>query len=93
MTRAIRPVMEANCIASDAEDLPWLGETMGREMPNREVFIEETVKEWAAADTSTHDLAVEVLKHSDAPNARTRLPYATVQIVQEMTKSRRARRV
>jgi hypothetical protein len=59
-------------------------------MPNRELFIEETLKEWAAADTSTHLIEIEVLKHSDAPNARTHLPYATVRIVQEMTKSVRA---
>jgi hypothetical protein len=89
ITRAIRLVMEENLAASDAEDMPRLLRTMSREMPNRELFIEETLKEWAAADTSTHVLEVEVLKHSDAPNARTRLPYATVRIVQEMTKSAR----
>jgi hypothetical protein len=89
-TRAIRQVMEENLAASDAEDMPRLLKTMSREMPNRELFIEETLKEWAAADTSTHLLEIEVLKHSDAPNARTRLPYATVRIVQEMTKSARA---
>ena len=81
MTRAIRLVMEENLAASDAEDMPRLLRTMSREMPNRELFIEETLKEWAVADTSTHVLEVEVLKHSDAPNARTRLPYATVRIV------------
>ena len=81
MTRAIRLVMEENLAASDAEDMPRLLKTMSREMPNRELFIEETLKEWAVADTSTHVLEVEVLKHSDAPNARTRLPYATVRIV------------
>ena len=90
ITRAIRVVMEENLAASDAEDMPRLLKTMSREMPNRELFIEETLKEWAAADTSTHVLEIEVLKHSDAPNARTRLPYATVRIVQEMTKSLRA---
>lgn len=93
VAQAIRLVMEENLAASDAEDMPRLLKTMSREMPNRELFIEETLKEWAAADTSTHVLEVEVLKHSDAPNARTRLPYATVRIVQEMTKSRRARGV
>ena len=89
ITRAIRLVMEENLAASDAEDMPRLLKTMSREMPNRELFIAETLKEWAAADTSTHVLEVEVLKHSDAPNARTRLPYATVRIVQEMRKSAR----
>jgi hypothetical protein len=89
ITRAIRLVMEENLAASDAEDMPRLLKTMSREMPNRELFIAETMKEWDAADTSTHLLEIEVLKHSDAPNARTRLPYATVRIVQEMTKSLR----
>jgi hypothetical protein len=89
-TRAIRRVMEENLAASDAEDMPRLLKTMSREMPNRELFIEETLKEWAAADTSTHLVEIEVLKHSDALNARTPLPYATVRIVQEMTKSARA---
>jgi hypothetical protein len=89
ITRAIRVVMEENLAASDAKDMPRLLKTMSREMPNRELFITETMKEWAAADTSTHLLEIEVLKHSDAPNARTRLPYATVRIVQEMRKSAR----
>ena len=66
-THAIRLVMEENLAASDAEDMPRLLKTMSREMPNRELFIEETLKEWAAADTSTHVLEVEVLKHSDTP--------------------------
>jgi hypothetical protein len=90
ITGAIRKVMEENLAASDAEDMPRLLKTMSREMPNRELFIEETLKEWAAADTSTHLIDIEVLKHSDAPNARTRLPHTTVRIVQEMTKSVRA---
>ena len=90
ITGAIRKVMEENLAASDAEDMPRLLKTMSREMPNRELFIEETLKQWAAADTSTHLIEIEVLKHSDAPNARTHLPYATVRIVQEMTKSVRA---
>jgi hypothetical protein len=90
VTRAIRVVMEENLAASDAEDMPRLLKTMSREMPNRDLFIAETLKEWDAADTSTHLIEIEVLKHSDAPNARTRLPYATVRIVQEMTKSLRA---
>ena len=90
ITRAIRVVMEENLAASDAEDMPRLLRTMSREMPNRELFIEETLKEWAAADTSSHLIEIEVLKHSDAPHASTRLPYATVRIAQEMTKSVRA---
>ena len=88
ITRAIRLVMEENLAASDAEDMPRLLKTMSREMPNRELFIAETLKEWAAADTLTHVLEVEVLKHSDAPNARTRLPYATVRIIQEIGSAR-----
>jgi hypothetical protein len=59
--------MEENLAASDAEDMPRLLKTMSREMPNRELFIAETLKEWDAADTSTHLIEIQVLKHSDAP--------------------------
>lgn len=89
-TRAIRKVMEENLAASDAEDLPRLMKTMSRESPNPERFIRETLKEWAAADTSTHLVELEVLKRITSPYARIRLPYATVRFVQEMTKSERA---
>lgn len=67
ISRAIRLVTEENLAASDAEDMPRLLKTMSREMPTRELLIAETLKKWAAADTSTHVLEVEVLKHSDTP--------------------------
>lgn len=88
-TRAIREVMVENLAAADAEDMPRLLATMSREMPNRELFIQETKKEWAVADTYTRLVDLEVLRHSDAPHANTRLPYATVRVVQTMLKSER----
>lgn len=88
-TEAIREVMVENLAATDAEDMPRLLATMSREMPNRELFIKETTKEWAAADTYTRLVDLEVLRHSDAPHANTRLPYATVRVVQTMLKSER----
>lgn len=88
-TRAIREVMVENLAAADAEDMPRLLATMSREMPNRELFIRETTQEWAAADTYTRLVELEVLRHSTAPHANTRLPYATVRVVQTMLKSER----
>jgi len=88
-TQAIREVMVGNLAAADAEDMPRLLATMSREMPNRELFIRETTKEWAVADTYTRLVDLEVLRHSDAPHANTRLPYATVRVVQTMLKSER----
>jgi hypothetical protein len=81
-TRAIRLAMEENLAAANEEDLPRLLKTMSQEMPNRDLFIAETKKEWAATDTYSRLKSLEVLKHSDAPRAITRLPYATVRIVQ-----------
>jgi hypothetical protein len=88
-TRAIREVMVENLAAADAEDMPRLLATMSREMPNSELFIRETKQEWAVADTYTRLVEIEVLKHSNAPLANTRLPYATVRVVQTMLKSDR----
>ena len=88
-TEAIREVMVENLAAADAEDMPRLLATMSREMPNRELFIRETTKEWAVADTYTRLVDLEVLRQSDAPHANTRLPYATVCVVQAMLKSDR----
>lgn len=87
--RAIRLVMEENLAACDAEDMDRLLMTMSKEMPNRELFIRETKKEWKLADTYTRLEEIEVLKHSRAPRANTRLPYATVRVVQTMYKSER----
>jgi len=86
---AIRDVMVENLAAADAEDMPRLLATMSREMPNRELFIRETRTEWAVADTYTRLIDLEVLRHSDAPHAITRPPYATVRVVQKMLKSER----
>lgn len=88
-TQAIRDAMVENLVAADAEDMPRLLATMSREMPNRELFIRETKQEWAVADTYTRLVEIEVLKHSNAPHANTRLPYATVRVVQTMLKSDR----
>lgn len=85
----IREVMVENLAAADAEDMPRLLRTMSREMPNRELFIRETKQEWAVADTYTRLVDVEVLRQSNAPHANTRLPYATVRVVQTMLKSER----
>jgi hypothetical protein len=89
VTQAIREVMVENLVAADSEDMPRLLATMSREMPNRDLFIRETKQEWAVADTYTRLVDLEVLKHSDAPHANTRLPYATVRVVQTMLKSDR----
>lgn len=82
MTRAIRAVMEENFSACNEEDLPRLLKTMSQEMPNRDLFIAETKKEWAASDSYSRLDEIAVLKHSNAPRAITRLPYATVRVVQ-----------
>jgi hypothetical protein len=89
VTEAIRDVMVENLAAADAEDMARLLATMSREMPNRELFIQETRTEWAVADTYTRLVDLEVLRHSDAPHAITRPPYATVRVVQKMLKSER----
>ena len=89
VAQAIRLVMEENLAASDAEDMERLLRTMSQEMPNRELFIRETEKEWALADTYTRLEEIEVLKQSRAPRSNTRLPYATVRVVQTMLKSER----
>jgi hypothetical protein len=81
-TRALRLAMEENLAAANEEDLPRLLRTMSQEMPNRDLFIAETKKEWAATDTYSRLKSIEVLKHSNAPRAITRLPYATVRVVQ-----------
>ena len=81
-TAAIRAVMEENLAACNEENLPRLLATMSREMPNRELFIEETQKEWAATDSYARLVDLQVLRQSSAPRANTRLPYATVRIVQ-----------
>jgi hypothetical protein len=81
-TQAIRVVMEENLAACNEEDMPRLLKTMSQEMPNRELFIAETKKEWAASDSYARLDEIEVLKHSNAPRAIMRLPYATVRVVQ-----------
>jgi hypothetical protein len=86
-TRAIRVVMEENLAACNEEDMPRLLKTMSQEMPNRELFIAETKKEWAASDSYARLDEIEVLKHSNAPRAITRLPYATVRVVQTTVQS------
>jgi len=80
--RAIRQVMEENLAACNEEDLPRLLKTMSQEMPNRELFIAETQKEWAATDTYARLEDIQMLKSSNTPRAITRLPYATVRVVQ-----------
>lgn len=82
MTRAIRAVMEENLSACNEEDLPSLLKTMSQEMPNRHLFIAETRKEWEVSDSYSRLEDIEVLKHSNAPRAITRPPYATVRGVQ-----------
>ena len=81
-TRAIRVVMEENLAACNEEDMPRLLKTMSQEMPNRELFIAETKKEWAASDSYARLAEIEVLKHSIAPRAITQLPSATARVVQ-----------
>lgn len=52
-TRAVHKVTGENYAASDAEDMPRLLKTMRVGLPNRDLLIGETLKEWDAADTST----------------------------------------
>lgn len=49
-TRQLREVLEENMAASTNEDLPRLLKTMSKEMPNRELFVEQCKKEWAEHD-------------------------------------------
>lgn len=75
--------MEANFRACNEENLQKLLATVSRELPQRELFIETIRAEWEAEDTYTRLVDVELLAHSDAPNANTRFPYATALITQE----------
>lgn len=70
-TKAIRKVMEDNYAASDAEHLPRLTKTMSRETPNPERFVNETIEEWVAADTSTRLVDNGVLDRETAHFFRT----------------------
>jgi hypothetical protein len=75
--------MQANFHACNEENLPKLLATVSRELPQRELFVETIKAEWAAEDTYTRLVDVEVLPHSDAPNANCTFPYATAWITQQ----------
>ena len=63
--------MEDNYAASDAEHLPRLTKTISRETPNPERFVNETIEEWVAADTSTRLVDNGVLDRETAHFFRT----------------------
>jgi len=85
--QGIEANLQANLHACNQEDLPALLATMSVEMPQRELFIETIQQEWAVEDTYNRLVDVQVLKHSDAPHANTRFPYATVLVTQETLRS------
>jgi hypothetical protein len=85
--KGIEANLQANFHACNQEDLSALLATMSVEMPQRELFIETVQQEWAAEDTYNRLVDVQVLKHSDAPHANTRFPYATVLVTQETLRS------
>jgi hypothetical protein len=78
--------LEANCQACNEENLDKLLATMSDEMPNRDLFIETTLAGWRELDTYNRIDKVEVLKHSDAPHANCRYPYATALVTQTIIK-------
>jgi hypothetical protein len=82
VTRGVQASLEANFAACNAEDMKALLRTTSREMPNRALFVETVRAEWAAQDTYTQLVDVEVLEHCDAPYANCRLPYATAWVTQ-----------
>lgn len=85
--KGIEASLQANFHACNQEDLPALLATMSAEMPQRQLFISTIEREWAAEDTYNRLVDVQVLKHSNAPHANTRFPYATVLVTQETLRS------
>lgn len=73
-TKAITKLMEENCAAATAEDLPRVLATMSSEMPQRELFIEQCRREWAETDSYHRIENVKVV--------RTRGAYAIAIITQ-----------
>lgn len=74
-TRQLREVLEENMAASTNEDLPRLLKTMSKEMPNRELFVEQCKKEWAEHDIYYRLDDVKVVKQNKWPP-----PYAVATI-------------
>lgn len=73
-TKAITKLMEENCAAATAEDLPRVLATMSSEMPQRDLFIEQCKREWA--ETSSYH------KVENVKVVRTRGAYAIAIITQ-----------
>lgn len=82
--QGIRANLEENYAASNAEDLPRLLRSMSQEMPQRKLFVDTCKQEWAVADHYYRLVDVQVLEHSDAPNASCEYPYATALVTQQI---------
>ena len=81
-TKAITKLMEENCAAATAEDLPRVLATMSSEMPQRELFIEQCKREWAETDSYHRIENVKVV--------RTRGAYAIAIITQTVMTQKQA---
>jgi hypothetical protein len=77
-TDQIRAVLEENMAACTEEDLPRLMKTMSKEMPNRELFMEQCKKEWADHNLYYRLIDVKIVKQN-----RWRLPYLVATVTEE----------
>jgi hypothetical protein len=79
-TRQLRTLMQENFDACNHESLERLLGTMSQEMPQRELFIQQTKAEWAASDLYYRLDGIKVTKQ-----AKWRPPYIVATVTQTIT--------
>lgn len=77
-TRQLRAVLEENMAACTEEDLSRLMKTMSKEMPNRELFMEQCKKEWAEHNIYYRLIDVKIVKQSEW-----KPPYVVATVTEE----------
>jgi len=68
-------LVDENLAAMTAHDMPGVLATMSREMPQRDLFIQQCEKDWALAGMHYRLDALEVVEHPDWPP-----PYAVARV-------------